>query len=433
MKQVLNFFREINETNGLNEKKEILKGYVHNDLLTNIIIYALDPLKQYNVTRQGVVKFAKNPKYSDTPFFEYSDLFGLLDDLNSGKLSGHEGLKSINEFIKKSDLAEIIYNILDKNLKIRMNVTTINKVYTESGHGPIIKQFQPTLAKEYDPKYNKLNSKWYISRKLDGVRCLIHVNPHKESAIPYSRTGKRFYVNGVIKKLLDVLPFGRIHENVFLDGELVWLDQNGREDFAKTISIVRSQNPPDTDRLYYMVFDMIPEKEFRDTCGESLFMKRFEILTETFKKCAKGTFKIKVVEQLQYNVKNMELMKGRVDTLQWEGLMLRHDRPYRGKRIRDLAKIKEFYDEEFRVTDTLNGTMRIIDPKTKLEKEVEALSAVLIDYKDTRVGSGFSIEERQHYYERPQDIVGKMITVQYFEKTPDSLRFPVYKGIRDYE
>ena len=64
------------------------------------------------------------------------------------------------------------------------------------------------------------------------------------------------------------------------------------------------------------------------------------------------------------------------------------------------------------------------------------LSGVAIKHKDNivRVGSGFSIDQRKHYFNNPQDIVGKEITVQYFEESQNqngeySLRFPVIKVI----
>ena len=57
-----------------------------------------------------------------------------------------------------------------------------------------------------------------------------------------------------------------------------------------------------------------------------------------------------------------------------------------------------------------------------------------IKHKDNlvRVGSGFSIEQRQDFYNNPDAILGKVITVQYFEETKNqeggiSLRFPTFK------
>jgi DNA ligase-1 len=49
-----------------------------------------------------------------------------------------------------------------------------------------------------------------------------------------------------------------------------------------------------------------------------------------------------------------------------------------------------------------------------------------------RVGSGFSIEQRQDFYKHPKKILGKIITVQYFAESKNqeggiSLRFPTFK------
>ena len=61
---------------------------------------------------------------------------------------------------------------------------------------------------------------------------------------------------------------------------------------------------------------------------------------------------------------------------------------------------------------------------------------VVIEHKGYRVdvGSGFSVEQRRQYYRNPEAILGKQITVQYFEETANmnggiSLRFPTVKAI----
>ena len=50
-----------------------------------------------------------------------------------------------------------------------------------------------------------------------------------------------------------------------------------------------------------------------------------------------------------------------------------------------------------------------------------------------RVGSGFSLEQRQAFKNDPSLIVGKVVTVSYFEETKSdgavSLRFPILKTI----
>jgi DNA ligase-1 len=116
----------------------------------------------------------------------------------------------------------------------------------------------------------------------------------------------------------------------------------------------------------------------------------------------------------------------------YEGLMLRADAPYKGKRSKDLLKYKSFYDDEYEVVDVEMGPFRYV--KNGSECEETMLSCVTIKHKghDVRVGSGFSIDQRQELYKNPNKILGKIITVQYFAESKNqdggiSLRFPTFK------
>ena len=112
--------------------------------------------------------------------------------------------------------------------------------------------------------------------------------------------------------------------------------------------------------------------------------------------------------------------------------MLRADAPYKGKRSKDLLKYKSFYDNEYKVVDVEMGPFRYV--KNGAECEETMLSCVMIQHKNhiVRVGSGFSIEQRQEFYKNQDKILGKVILVQYFEETQNqdgglSLRFPTFK------
>ena len=122
----------------------------------------------------------------------------------------------------------------------------------------------------------------------------------------------------------------------------------------------------------------------------------------------------------------------------WEGLMLRLDTGYKGKRSNDILKVKNFYTEEYHVKGYETGTMRTISEETGLEVVIETLTSVTIEHKgcDVGVGSGFSMAERKDFFKNPKKIVGKMISVRYFEETQDkngkySLRFPTFVGFYD--
>ena len=95
--------------------------------------------------------------------------------------------------------------------------------------------------------------------------------------------------------------------------------------------------------------------------------------------------------------------------------MLRKNVGYKGKRSKDLLKYKSFYDDEYEVVDVEMGPFRYV--KDGAECEEVMLSAVTISHKDhlVRVGSGFSIDQRQTFIKNPDAILGKIITVQHFE------------------
>jgi DNA ligase-1 len=120
----------------------------------------------------------------------------------------------------------------------------------------------------------------------------------------------------------------------------------------------------------------------------------------------------------------------------WEGLILRKNASYKGKRSKDILKVKKFYDDEYVIKSVTMGPFRYIDSDTGLEVEKELLSRVSIEHKghDVGVGSGFSLAQRKHYHANPNELIGKTVTVTYFEESQDengnpSLRFPTIKHI----
>ena len=104
------------------------------------------------------------------------------------------------------------------------------------------------------------------------------------------------------------------------------------------------------------------------------------------------------------------------------------------------AWVKAFKDAEYVVEDVEFGPFRVIKDGKEVEEDV--MTNAYITHKGNRVsvGSGWSLEQRRQYKEHPEELIGKTITVQYFEETTDkdgniSLRFPtckfVYENGRD--
>jgi DNA ligase-1 len=415
--------RDLRATSSTNDKATIIEDYCGrntevSNFLKKILVYTYHPLWNYGVTSTNL------NKKSHLRGVLYSDFFELLDDLKNRKLTGHDAIGAVNSFIDDLDenFRDIVYCIIDKDLKTRAGDKIINKAVPD-----LIPEFSVALADNYKGGIEWTEKGWYVSRKLDGVRCIAVVDSVGNTTF-YSRTGKVFDTLRVVADGISALGIS----NVVFDGELCLLDEDGNEDFQGIMKELRKkdhtiQNPS------YKIFDCLSHSEF-DT-GKSIrnFANRYEnlraIMQDNNCPCLSVLGQTLVTDDDVF-----EEWTRKANSYGWEGLILRKNTTYKGKRSKDLLKVKQFFDAEYGVVDVEMGPFRYV--KDGAECEEEMMSAVYIEHKgySVKVGSGFTIEQRQHFYKNPQDIVGKEITVQYFEETKNqdggiSLRFPTLKHI----
>jgi DNA ligase-1 len=423
LQRLREFCDEVNKNNSTNKKKEVLKKY---EDLKQIFYYTYHPLYQFNVTSETLKK-RKDLMISDFLEEGYVDIFTLLDDLRLRKITGHKAISYVNRFIwDNKQYADLIYNIIDKNLKTRTDIKVINDVFNN-----LIPEFSVALA-ESITKYNKVidfkKETWFASHKLDGIRCVTIINEKGEVNF-YSREGNEFFTLNVLKDEIIKLNL----KSTVLDGELCIIDENGKEDF---ISIIKQFRKKDYTILNpgYCLFDMLTLEEFTTKQSIRLLSERRKDLIETIKdnKYLKILPQIKVTSEEHLN-ELTELAKQN----KWEGLILRLDTTYKGKRSFDLLKVKKFCDAEYKILKVETGPFRVIT--NGIEVEENMLTNIIIEHKGNRVsvGSGFSLEERRLFFNNPELLIGKEITVKYFEETETekdgvkvkSLRFPTKKHI----
>lgn len=406
---------ELNDTNSKNVKMDILRKYPD---LKNVLEYTYNPYKKYGV------KSSQLKKKSDIVggWDHYDNLLEILDDLADRKLTGHEAIGTLNAFIQDTEdtWTDLIYRILDKNLKTRTDAKLINKVWLN-----LIPQFDVALAQKFEDHAHKIdwdNEKWLGSRKLDGVRVI--ARKEKGEVKFFSRAGNEFTTLGVLKDELENLS-----DDFVMDGEMCVMDENGTEDYKAVVSQIKRKDYTIEEPMF-IVFDYLTLKEFDNGYSDrSSSVRKLRIRSGKYFKALEMetiTSQEQAVAKLDEAVKNG-----------WEGYMIRKaDAPYEGKRTRALLKMKKMHDEEYTVKSIETGPFRMIDKSTGLEKTIETLTNVIIEHKgnDVSVGSGFSLDDRVKYYSEPSLIVGKEITVQYFELSKDkngieSLRFPVVKHV----
>ena len=416
--------RDLRATSSTIDKQGIIEDYCnHNSEAANftkkILLYTYHPLWQYNVTSDNLKK--KNHLVARKN--EYKNFFDLLDALKSRKITGHDAIAAVNSFIEHYSIyEELIHCIIDKDLKTRAGDKIINKAIPDH-----IPEFGVALADKYDPNIVNWKDGWYVSRKIDGARCVAVVDSNGEVSF-YSRTGKTFDTLDVVAGGIKGLGV----TNVVFDGELCLVDDEGNEDFQGIMKQLKKKDHT-IPNPSYKIFDMISHDEFYSKKGESNkpYSVRYNNLSEVIKNNSCVCLSVLHQEKIKDDDHFAEWTKQSQDS-KWEGLILRADEPYKGKRSKDLLKYKSFFDDEYEVIDTEMGPFRYV--KNGSECEETMLSCVTIKHKgyDVRVGSGFSIEQRQEFYKNPKKILGKIITVQFFSESENqdgglSLRFPTFK------
>ena len=416
MIELQNFIDNMRATSSSTDKVQIIKDagpFIH-----KVLEYTYNPFKQYYVTSKTCIK--NSQLINEDIAYLGLELFNVLDQLNTRKVTGHRAITLVNSFVASCQSnGELIYKIIDKNLDIRAGDKVINKAVPN-----LIPTFSVALAKEYDGKCD-WNDNWHASRKLDGVRCLAIVDENGDCKL-YSRMGKQLTTLDKVKEAIEAT---NVTNQVF-DGEICLMDENGNEDFQGVMKELRRKDHQ-IENPIFMVFDMIHKPEFDNQKGTEILSERLRKLRawqggrRTNARILRYTEQFVVTGDGHFNTWSELAAKNG-----WEGFMVRKDVGYEGKRSKNLLKIKKFFDAEYEVIDfDIDDHEIVINNRSET---VPMLSQVWIEHKGhkVKVGSGWTHEQRLKYIDG--SIVGKTITVQYFEETKNdkggiSLRFPTVK------
>lgn len=432
-------FDTIKNTGGSKKKQAILEANL-NPTIEAIFNDTYDQSRKYFVH-----KYNKN--WGEDYIFReiynidenYNEFHEMLDTLASRKVTGNAAIAMVEETIAKfiEEDRPILHAILARNLKIGVSSTSFNKHSDDK-----IDKFKVALACNLDKikGVDPLDGNWFASRKLDGVRCIAIVDTVNQTVQFMSRQGKEFTsLSNLVKPMLTLCD--EYSGKMVFDGELCAIDEDGNEDFSKAIQKVTKKDIQATD-VKYCIFDVIPYKAFiagKDTCEYApTFSARYELykdlyynhlINEDVARYISILLQERITTQEQFDKWSQSVKDNG-----WEGFMLRKDLPYEAGRIKDLLKVKKFQDAEYIVEGVETG--KVVYNEDGM-KEYDVVRAIIIDHKGTKVhvGSGLSKEQRIEWFKDPSQIIGKTVTVQYFQESKNmandglSLRFPVLKYV----
>ena len=420
LEKLQDFVNQMKNTSSLNEKKVIIESIKGDEFIKKALNYALDPYKKYYVTSKTCKKRSDLLGHPNT----YGDLFGLLDDLNNRICTGHTSIANVNQYIVEHSLyKDLILSIIDRNLEIRASESVINKVIPN-----LIPTFDVALANKFDPKRVNWDDVWLASRKLDGVRCLTIVD-YQGNVKCYSRVGNEFETLQVVKDAVKKLQV----VGVVFDGEICLMDKDGKEDFQGIMKQIKRKNHTITNPKYVM-FDYLTLTEFNNKVSEQNLIERISRFAK-LDKYIHWQDSLSVLDQIVVSDdEHFAKLKADAEKEGHEGVMLRKNVGYEGKRSQNLLKVKKFFDAEYKVERVDFEDHRVI--REGKEVVIPMMAQAYISHKgyEVAVGSGWNQEQRIKYNANPDLIIGKEITVQYFEETKNqkgelSLRFPTVKHV----
>lgn len=418
---------KIQNTSGSNDKKTILKDNL-NDVIKLIFEDTYGPQKYY------IKKFVPNGDVGHLFIdLDYEIFHCMLLDLASRRVTGDAAYKKLQETVAlyESYSQEILCRIIDRNLKIGISWDNYLSVI-----GQKESKFEVALAMNLDKVkgINPIDGTYYISRKLDGCRCICYVSKvFSDTWVEFkSRQNKTITtLDNLVEPIKEFTKNFGPGEYV-LDGEVCIMDENGNEDFQGLMKEVTRKDHT-IEKPRYNVFDVLTRSEFDGETESPNFTDRLNMMRDLL---TPNKNVVLLEQELVTSQEVLDKWTNKAQELGWEGCMLRKDAPYKRGRSKDLIKIKKFQDAEYIVEGIIEGTATYNEGGAK---EYPVVSALIITHKgnQVKVGSGLSKEQRIGWLQNPDEIIGKTVTIQYFEETQDSktneysLRFPVLKHVYD--
>lgn len=414
MKEVIRIFKQLQSTNIKKEKETIIEQNKDNELFKKCLRFLLDGNIVTGISAKKIIKQVSNSEYI-LPTFE--DVMLYLKNNNTGTDYDISMMKSFMQ--ENNEDKEFYEQMITKTLRLGCDSKTVNKVIPD-----LIPTFDIQLGTSFDKC--KLNEGTWISlsRKLNGVRCSWVGNKF------LSRQNKEYIGLNHIKEDLLLLDF----ENTFVDGELLYKNEEGLSDseaFQMGTGIAMSKNG-DKSQLKFVIFDMIPLDEFWNKQSQETYKTRRQKLEELRHVIQdRGIQNLDVVEMVYEGTDHNKIWEwlDYAEAHDWEGCMVNLDTPYECKRTKNLMKVKSFKEIDLRCVDINLATSG---------KYKGGLGSIRCKYKDgyVDVGSGLDEQQREYYFNNPDEIVGRICSIKFKEITRnkdggESLQFPVLVAVRN--
>lgn len=387
---MISIINELNENNSSNYKLDILKKHKDNVLFKRILKLTYDHV-QYNFYIKKIPHYMHS---GDTTTLQNALDF-LENTLAKRVITGNKAIEELQNVLSalSKDDAYILERIIDRDLKINVGKTQINKIFKDLITKPVYMR-----CDVYSKKTSKnITFPAIVQLKADGTyREFNVINGVVQSR---SRSGET-YDYPLINEIMTNFPDG------IYTGELTVL---GIEDRGKGNGLINSDNPPH-ENIILQLWDYIEHQEYSNAANKIKNSKKYIDRFNELNKIVGSNNKVQVIP-----FKHVDCLKDALEqTSEWmnngyEGAILKDTNSvFRDGTSKEQLKLKLQIDCEVRITGFQEGT--------KGTKREGKIGSILFENDEGTIKgrtSGFSDEQLDEFTIKQNELIGKIMTVQF--------------------
>lgn len=438
---ILSIFNEISSEPGTNNKMAILSKYKDNELLKEVLYLANSKRIKFYIKQIPEYKTDNNHTYS------LEESIKKLEVLYKREKTGHDAINFLSDLlssVSKED-AVVLERIIDKDCKIGMGTSNINKVFKN-----LIEDTPYMGARAFDEKLAKevfKNGEIAFSQiKMDGRYCNAiirhnHVELESRQGEPTILIGAKFlnelenFDNCVLNGELTIDKVSRYESNGII-ASLIDIcgkkEQRSEEENKKKTSEFEKKHGNINDALNsirFTVWDTITIDEYFNKSSKTPYIKRLENVNELIKKS--NSTMVSIIETKQCNNYG-EAISHFQDMLSkgYEGTILKSSiGNWKDSKPNWQIKMKLEMDVDMRIVGFNYGT-------GKNEKLISSLNVESSDGKVITRPTGIDEDMMKFITENQEKLLNSIVEVKCSGLSKNSngqhaLLHPVFKKLRD--
>jgi len=408
MNNIYSIIEELNENNGSNHKKEVLLRHKDNELLKRVLKMTYDKATfTYGITLKNV----DHPGFERESTYKRS-LSEVLDYLENEfvtrNITGNNALDVMSEllFSLSIDDRRVLHGIINRDLRINMGRSNINKVFPDL----IVKPAYMRCGMYNEKTSKKFNAKGaFVQLKADGTYREFNVDGGEVSCV--SRSGEIYdypFINEVlIAANYEGVFFGEL--TVYRDGKLL--------DRSTGNGLLKKDDFPEDCTIVLDLWDVVSHKEYanakkkvKDGCVTP-YVDRWNKLNELFPDHTADytTNPVRCIESIEVDTISEALsFTSTVMNMGLEGSIIKErNAVFKDGTSAQQLKLKVAIQLEVRVSGFHEGKVGTV-------RELTFGSAIFETDDGLIKGkvSGFTNEQLEDFNSRREEIIGNVWTVE---------------------